>query len=295
MNEENQGCGAIQDSVKEHASAPDYEEKYKEAMVGLGDSWGSTDLRAYSPERHDQGGSSTCVTNAVLRGVEIKRIVNRAEKSGSSIKKVIEEQHVPLSRASLYYLCRENTVPDMTDEDSGTRISLAAEMMSIYGVCPEVEIPGRPKEFWPFSTSLVHLCTPPTWMAMRNAASHKIDAWAKIKSSGYDLIEDLKANLMVRNPIAWATSVDSQWSGHRKEPIDVSKGDIRGMHATLIVGWDPNLCGGVFLIENSWGAGWGEGGFGMATPEKIIRDGVDFVVLEDGWEDWSPKFSPVTD
>ena len=43
-------------------------------------------------------------------------------------------------------------------------------------------------------------------------------------------------------------------------------GTVRGGHAIAVVGY---LANGRFIIRNSWGTGWGDKGFGYASPAYI--------------------------
>jgi C1A family cysteine protease len=55
------------------------------------------------------------------------------------------------------------------------------------------------------------------------------------------------------------------------------------------VGWDPNLYGGAFIFENSWGD-WADGGFGYISPDVVASDdSFDFLAMMGGWEEWSSK------
>jgi len=43
-----------------------------------------------------------------------------------------------------------------------------------------------------------------------------------------------------------------------------------GGHVVLLVGYDP--AAGDFIFRNSWGAGWGEGGYGRVSEKYVLED-----------------------
>lgn len=305
MSEISIGVGVRRDSDEQHEAAPDYGELGWEGVrVGLTASYATsaTDLRPFSPStRHNQGQTSTCVSNGVTRAAEIKQIQRLTAEAMMADPNLPESvalaralaSYVALSRRSNYFMSRDlmPVRPDgrkETQVDDGTQISLAAEAYRLWGACSEMPIPGRPdRECWPWGVTLQELCTSPSWMAMRQAYVHKISKWAKIKSSGQARVDDCIANLSVGNPIPFATTVSrAVWSNYDGTyPLTVSAGD--GSHCTLIVGWQPRLFGGVFIIENSYGPYWGDAGFGYLAPEVIADEAsFDFVAMMGGWEAW---------
>lgn len=299
------GVGVRRDSEGQHAAAPDYEQLAWEGVrAGLSASYVSlsSDLRPFSPSvRHNQLLTRTCVANGVTRAAEIKQVQRLALEARQNQERLTEEQalvrakdgYVPLSRRSNYFMSRD-LMPIRSDGlretqvDEGTHISLAAEAFRRWGACSEVPLPGRPEsECWPWGTSLRELCQSPSWMAMRSAYVHKISKWAKIKSSAQARVEDCIANLAVGNPIPFATTVSrAVWSRYDgNHPIGISSGD--GAHCVVLVGWQPRLFGGVFIIENSYGSYWGDAGFGYITPDVIADEAsFDFVAMMGGWEPW---------
>lgn len=303
MDEIRVGVGVRPDSEEEHRLAPDYEvELASKVRAALSPSYQSmtSDLRQFSPRtRHNQGLTGTCVSNAVTRAAEIKQIQRLYDEGTSSglahdeaLKRALD-YYVPLSRRANYFMARD-LMPlraDGTKEtlyDDGTQISLGAKAFWLWGACPEVPIPGRPDtECWPWSPELRDLQTSPSWMAMRHAYVHKIVKWAKLKSLKSDRAEDVIANLAVGNPVAWATRVGQAWRWYDGKSALGRQQDMIGNHATLLVGWDPNLFGGVFIVENSWGL-WGDRGFCYVRPEVLESDdSFDFVAMLGGWEPWS--------
>ena len=66
-----------------------------------------------------------------------------------------------------------------------------------------------------------------------------------------------------------ALNVDATWdkAAATKGKLDKYKpGTERGGHAVCVVGYRSD---GRFIIRNSWGTGWGDQGFGYATPAYI--------------------------
>lgn len=290
------GSGVRPDTPEQHDSAPDF----SDWKVRSASSFGGSDLRPFSPSRkNDQGRTNTCVAQAMTRAAEIKQIQqiydeyigNGMTHAGAIV--TARGKYVPLSRRMAYFMARDlmplrSDGTKETEYDEGTNASLAAEGFRRWGVCPEAPISGRPPtECWPWDPTLAGLRTSPSWMSMRHAYVHKISKWAKVKNAGAWRIEDCLANLSVGNPVVFCTQVDETWMKHRGvSALQTPTGD-RGNHAMLLVGWDPNREGGSFIIENSWGDTWGDGGYAYVSTEVISSNlTFDLIAMYGGWEPW---------
>ena len=246
----------------------------RSAMASAG-SGQASDLRQFSSPRHNQRQTSTCVAQSVIKAAEIKRIMKHGQ-----------DAHVDLSRLALYFLARELMVPQETDRDAGTHVSLAADAIRRFGVCRETSNGPEDKAFWPFDESLI--MKPPPWLAMREAYLNKIQSWYAIHGSGASRVEDAITALAAGNPVAYGTQVGSDWDGYDGRIIGVPT-TSRGGHATCLVGWDP--AGGFFWGENSWGNDWGPyDGFNKISPDAVAASSSsDFIVICAGYEPWVPK------
>ncbi len=277
------------------------------ALVAPSFSSTAYDLRQFAPARHNQLTSNCCVANAMARATEIKRIIGlyqTAIAGGSTPTVALPSAlsgHQPLSRLAIYYLARELMVPQETSVDEGTYVSLAADVLTRFGVCREEQLPATPTDqaFWPFDVgptppSLVF--TPPTWLCMQDAYLHKITAWYSIDSTGDQRVSDVILALSNNCCVVYGADVDQQWMtyGPSSAPLGVMMGPQIGSHSTVLEGWDPT--NQVILGENSWGTSWGvdgpdgTGGFYQITTDKIASDECsDFVVIQAGWEPWAPS------
>ena len=229
----------------------------------------TSDLRQFASPRHNQLRSSTCVAQAVIKALELKRI----QKYGITA-------HVDLSRLALYFLARELMSPPETSVDKGTHVSLAADALRRFGVCEEA--------LWPFAADLPRICTAPSWSAMRRAYVHKIASWHRITSTGTARVDEVITALAAGNPVVYGTRVGKNWMQYtaNSEPLGLPP-DIIGGHATVLEGWNAKS----FLGENSWGL-WGKNGFYEIQPEVIASDlSSDFVVIQSGWESYIQKVS----
>lgn len=252
----------------------------------------ASDLRKFSKYRHDQASSQSCVAQSIVKAAEIKqtqKLYYSALASGTPDADALElalKNHTPLSRLALYFLAREAMSPSETDNDGGTYISLAAEMMKVFGVCREEpnDAIENDRAFWPFD--LNNVFTSPPWLVMRDAYLHRITEWYRIRSTGDDRVEDVKLALSLGNPVVFGTTVDDNWMGYYTGVINPVVGDPKGKHATVLVGWDPEE--NVFIDENSWGRKWGYDGFAKLSPDVIASsDSEDFIVVQAGWEEWN--------
>jgi len=252
---------------------------------------GSSDLRSFSSPRHNQLHSGSCVAQSTVKALEIKRIQKSTAEMIPKLgfEKALEyghSKHVDLSRLALYYLARELMDPQETNKDEGTYVSLAADVLRRFGVCRESADPAKDDDsaFWPFD--LTKLYVSPTWLSMRQAYVHKIDAWSKIYSTGASRVDDVIQALSAGNPVVYGTRVGDPWFSYDGTPLKALNGVDRGGHATVLVGWDP--VGGHFWGENSWGTGWGpDDGFYKLDPEVVQSPfSSDFVVIQGGWEEF---------
>ncbi len=242
-----------------------FEDGLRAKMVRI--SAGDVDLRPLTSPRHNQRGTSSCVAQATVKALEIKRIQAKGP-----------DAHIDLSRLAVYWMARNLMFPKETGEDGGTYISLAFDAMRRYGVPPEAD--------WPWDTSKIF--DAPSWGAMRKAYVSKIDSFYKIRSTGQKRVDMVVEALQGGNPVVFGTNVDSSWNRYKKGQVlkPVSNDDKSGRHATVIIGIEN----GVFIGENSWGSRWGDDGFYLMDPAVIASDvSKDLWVPQGGFETYKEQ------
>jgi predicted outer membrane repeat protein len=90
-----------------------------------------------------------------------------------------------------------------------------------------------------------------------NGQRYLITEWSPIAQD----VESMKEAIMTHGPIAVAIAADDMFQCYVGGVFDADVGtDIN--HAVVLVGWDDTQGEhGIWYLRNSWGAGWGEGGY----------------------------------
>jgi C1A family cysteine protease len=145
--------------------------------------------------------------------------------------------------------------------DDGTYIRVCFDVLSRFGVCDEY--------LWPYDETKVKVS--PSLMAQRQAAGHKIHSYYRIPDTGnpQDRIDAIVTALRAQHPVVFGTQVSYDFmqllgTTPQKPPT----GNIAGGHAMVIMGF----INGWFLVKNSWGTGWGDGGYCYFDPSYITWD-----------------------
>ena len=87
-----------------------------------------------------------------------------------------------------------------------------------------------------------------------------MDTWVSIPND----IDQIKTELLNNGPVCTSVDANEAWDGYSGGVIDVPGQGTN--HLVLIVGWDDRMGDdGVWIVKNSWGPGWGEGGFGYVA------------------------------
>lgn len=202
------------------------------------------DLSKYAPRVGNQGQTGTCTA---WSSVYHARTITYAFRNGLTDKEAITQ--TAFSPSYVYNQIRYNNTCN-----SGTRVNEALEVLKTKGT--------------PTLSEFAFDCD-----KIPNDNDHDLAVDYKILD--YKILcyqEDpnkvmaVKKSLANNNPVIFGMyTVPSFSSGAyysdvwNRTPED--KDYERGGHAMVIVGYDDDKYGGAFRILNSWGAGWGDGGY----------------------------------
>lgn len=249
----------------------------------------SVDLRAWCSTVEDQKALGSCTANAAAGIIEYFEI--RAFG-----------KYTDASRLFIYKTTR-NLMHVAGDTGAFLRSTMGA--MVLFGVPPE--------EYWPYTDekptpSIVpdyHFDLEPPAFCYAFAQNYQAIRYIRLDPPGIPkdtLLSRIKLYLASGIPSMFGFAVygsirQATRTNGGKIPFPGPKEDQSGGHAIAAMGYDDKIkikntiCGtettGALLIRNSWGTGWGDGGYGWLPYEYVLKGGaVDFwALLSQEWVD----------
>lgn len=180
------------------------------------------------------------------------------------------------SRLFIYYATR--TIMGTVNQDSGVYNRDMCKALNKYGWANE--------SLWPYQVSQFR--TKPPQSVYLDAARRKVTRYERVQQT----LDQMKGALAQGDPFIFGFAVfnnidDAQRTGN----IPMPSGGQVGGHDVLLVGYDDARQ--VFLLRNSWGTNWGDGGYGtIPYAYAVSRLAGDFWTLH--WDDGGSPPPPPT-
>jgi C1A family cysteine protease len=144
------------------------------------------------------------------------------------------------------------------DRDTGTYIRLTIKVMNRLGRPPE--------SVWPYTPA--RFKERPPLDTYRHAHDFRKANYSRIWQTGDERKREIMSALAEQKPIVFGTEIAKSFMSVRSmapvpAPLDEQ---MAGGHAMCAIGYDDS---GVEIV-NSWGKGWGDGGFARLSWEYIL-------------------------
>jgi C1A family cysteine protease len=222
----------------------------------------AVDLRADFPPIEDQGSLGSCTANAAAGVMEY-------------FERAAFGNHLDASRLFIYKATRNLM---RSQGDSGAFLRTTMQAMVTFGVPPESYLPYQVETF----------DEEPSAFCYAFASNYKAIQYYRLDPHGTsvdDLLVRIKTNLHAKLPSMFGFTVFSSYRQADRTgeiPFPTAHDSRVGGHAIVACGYDdtkqivhaghgadPTV--GAFLIRNSWGTGWGDGGYGWLPYEYVRR------------------------
>lgn len=196
---------------------------------------------------------------------------------------ILKYDHRPLSLSRLFnYWVSRNIINELPGQ-IGSSVRSAIRAIKHFGVPAETT--------WPYIPAQVD--TRPTEEAFSEASTRVIQRYEIIKpvqlvwwtreQKRDNLVLQIKSALNEGIPVVFSCNLNDLWysvSGPWQEHQYTYPADGHptvGGHAMVIIGYDD--ASGRFLIENSWGSQWGDGGFGGMPYDALYNSMREFFIV----------------
>jgi C1A family cysteine protease len=186
------------------------------------------------PPIYDQGSLGSCTGQAIAAAIAYANMKTEA---------------VELNPSRLFIYYNERELEDTINEDSGAAIRDGIKVVNKFGVCTET--------LWPYD--IQQFAARPPEVCYQEAIKEKVVEYARVQQAEVQL----KRCLAELFPVVFGLMIYSSF----ESPDVVRTGIVNfptatesllGGHAVLLVGYDDFTKR--FLVRNSWGAEWGQGG-----------------------------------
>jgi C1A family cysteine protease len=208
----------------------------------------TVNLRSVMPPIYDQGDLGSCVSNATSACISYAHY----KRTG---------KYFSLSRLFNYFTGRgllslEDNDPSYLTADSGLYIHTGFDAVKKYGAVAETGYVYNISKF---------AYLPPVNIFTSAAGHNKV-----IYSSVDKILINIKNILASKQPIAIGILVYENFFNDNTGNIPMPAGDLLGGHAIVLTGYDDTK--NIFHFRNSWGTGWGNGGYGTIPYNYIMGD-----------------------
>ena len=221
----------------------------------------TTDLRAWFSPVEDQGQLGSCTANA---GMGVLEYFERRAFG----------KHVDGSRLFLYKVTRD--LLGMTG-DTGAFLRSTMGALALFGAPPE--------KYWPYVIAKFDI--EPSAFLYSFGSDYRAVKYFRLDPPGTTpgvLLNRIKTNLAAGIPSMFGFTVYSSISQANTTgniPYPELGETVRGGHAIVVAGYDDSVViknlptgpqtTGAFLIRNSWGATWGDHGYGWLPYEYVLH------------------------
>lgn len=202
------------------------------------------DLRSYCSPVENQGNLGSCTGQAIAGAIEL---LNRRNKITHDV-----------SRLFIYY--QERVMLGTVNYDSGAYIRDGIKACYKYGAPIE--------QLWPYMINKFR--DRPTPKAYNDGIRRRVSLYERIVdhdgcidalTNGYPVTIGFKVYDSFERSSLYKTGIMPY--------PDTTKERLLGGHAVLLVGYDKR--NNLYIARNSWGAGWGDGGY-FYMPFDVIKN-----------------------
>lgn len=224
----------------------------------------SVDLRAWCSPIENQLSLGSCTAHA---GVGLVEYYERRAYG----------KHVDASRLFLYKATRDLL---KWTGDTGAFLRSTMEALVLFGVPPE--------EYWPYVVA--NFEAEPTAFLYSFAQNYQALNYYRLDPPGTtraNLLAAIKTNLAAGLPAMFGFTVYNSYTqasvaNKGAIPYPTVGEKVVGGHAVMVVGFNDTLkiknanagaaaTTGALLIRNSWGTGWGDGGYGWLPYDYVLK------------------------
>lgn len=201
------------------------------------------DLRPQDSPIENQGHLGSCTANALAGNLQF-------------LEKICGKNYKDLSRLFIYY--NERALEGTIDYDSGAMLRDGIKVLAKSGVCPETS--------WPYDIS--RFTVKPTALCYKEGLKRRITSYHLLQS-----VEEMQNCLAEGFPFVFGFTVYESFESLKVAqtgivPMPKKSERAVGGHAVMAVGYDQKQKR--FIVRNSWGPQWGQGGY-FTLPNTYIE------------------------
>lgn len=182
-----------------------------------------------------------------------------AHAAGAAFEHRLKHMGIEFTPSRLFLYYNERLLEGDTSQDNGATIRDSMVALQNWGDLNESQ--------WPFQTDNMFKQPPPD--VYQQASKNKVITFQAVPQDELSL----KHAIFAHNPVCFGINVYRSFESQKvaksgRVPVPDPKSEqYLGGHAIILVGWRP----GSFLFRNSWGEGWGNGGYAWIPNEYVLN------------------------